>query len=268
MKPYLHALPSIICMASVYALLAHGPIAQMAHYHAFADDSVLFGVPHAMDVLSNVSFALVALYGVFLLLQKLRFGPAEASFTAQAAFVICLAATAFGSAYYHLAPDDIRLFWDRLPIALACCSLLAAVRAEYQESADGTVALMELCVLLMAGLLSVVWWQRSGDLRPYLLIQGLALILIPLWLFIWKAERKHQLAFAIAMLLYMAAKAAEFFDAEILFGTHVVSGHTLKHLLAALAAGLIVSRMKVEKIDADTSGVSVIKIEVFKQTAS
>ncbi|MFZ6755833.1 hypothetical protein ACO0K9_01325 [Undibacterium sp. Ji50W] len=234
------ALPWAIIALAVVAMLVHGPILQFAHYHDFADQSAWRGISHTMDVLSNIGFALAALAGVVVLLEQFRQGGADRAFPALCVFVLALLATTIGSSHYHLAPDDARLFWDRLPIALACCSLLAAVRADNLPGMDARRALTELTVLLFAGFASVLWWQHSGDLRPYLLIQLLSLILIPIWQAIWGSARQTRLLFGCAMLLYVVAKVTELLDAEILHALHIISGHSLKHLLAAAAAGLIV----------------------------
>jgi hypothetical protein len=55
---------------AVVALLLHGPIARTGNYPAFADQSVLWGVPHAGDVLSNLGFAVVALWGLLRLRSR------------------------------------------------------------------------------------------------------------------------------------------------------------------------------------------------------
>lgn len=271
MKLFWRALSPAITSLAVLALLVHGPIAQFEHYHKFADVSTWAGVPHVMDVLSNTGFALVAIYGFVVLQAKNREIGAGQSFAAYTMFVVSLAATAVCSTYYHLAPDDARLFWDRLPIALACCSLLAAAWAEYKPDMDARRAAMGLSLLLLAGLMSVVWWQQTGDLRPYLLMQGLALTLIPIRLLMHdalKADRKGTLMFTAALGLYVVAKITELLDAQILQYSHFISGHSLKHLLAALAAGLIVYRWQQQKSMSGPTPASLQKIEVYRQTAS
>ncbi|MBI3728575.1 MAG: hypothetical protein HY254_09640 [Burkholderiales bacterium] len=244
MKTGLRTLPLLISALAALALLLHGPISQLAHYHDFADQSDWAGIPHAIDVLTNLGFAMVAMTGGWFLLEKYRKGDTGIAFPAYCTFALSIAATTVGSSYYHLAPDDARLFWDRLPIAFACCSLLAAVRADSLPGIDARKAIMELVLLLMAALMSVIWWQQTGDLRPYLLIQGLTLVLIPLLQWIWKAESADRLAFGAAMILYVTAKITEMLDAQILQQLHILSGHSLKHLLAALAACLIVWRFR------------------------
>jgi hypothetical protein len=100
-------------------------------------------------------------------------------------------------------------------------------------------------VIGLCGVASVAWWAMSdrngaGDLRPYLLLQGLALILIPLWQAIHRAPRTDRIAFATAMVLYILAKVAEVLDHEIANAFGFVSGHTLKHLIATAATGAVV----------------------------
>ncbi|MEO7496225.1 MAG: hypothetical protein ABIT83_04535 [Massilia sp.] len=245
MKPALHFLAPLITVALCAALLAHGPIAQLDHYHDFADQSVLLTIPHAADVLSNIAFALVAGWGLLRLWPARRHAALAAGWHGYLLFLVGLALTALGSSFYHLAPDNARLVFDRLPIALACAGLIAAVRAEslaYDSSRRDAIA------LALIGVASVAWWAwtdraGAGDLRPYLLLQGLPLILIPLWQGVYKAPKADRIAFGAALLLYVLAKAAEVNDHALLAQLGVVSGHTLKHLLAAAAAGLIVARL-------------------------
>jgi len=103
-------------------------------------------------------------------------------------------------------------------------------------------------LLALFAVVSVAWWsftegRGAGDLRPYLLLQGLPLILIPLWQAIYRAHGRDRIWFGGALLLYILAKAAELHDHEILSALGFISGHTLKHLLATAAAGTLVFRL-------------------------
>jgi len=229
----LRFVPEALIALIAVAMLVHGPIAQTARYHDFADVSVWLGIGHAADVLSNLPFAIV---GIWALLRR-RAGAAWTAFDA------ALVLTAIGSAYYHASPDDARLVWDRLPIALACAALLAAVHSEMRGRAE----MPKLAALCAAAVASVVWWHVTGDLRPYLLLQGAPLLLVPFWQWQGGAPRRARALFGIAIAGYVAAKACEVFDHEILAAATVVSGHTLKHLLAAAAALMIVEGRGVER---------------------
>ena len=243
MKPWAYHLPLITTLLASALLLLHGPVAQLPHYHEFADQSTWLGIPHAGDVLSNLLFALVALWGMVRLWPS-RYHPAlYLGRYGYSLFLISLLLTALGSAYYHLAPSDARLVWDRLPIALACAGLLAAARAENLPRENGKVGTFLLAV---CAIVSVDWWRitsenGAGDLRPYLLMQLLPMILIPMWHVIYRAPQEDRATYAAAIACYVAAKLAELGDHAIYALNGLISGHTIKHLLAALAAGIIVN---------------------------
>jgi hypothetical protein len=208
------------------ALALHGPIAQLADYHAFADQRSAFGIAHVGDVLSNLAFLLAAAYGAWRQRAQAWSAPERACWRL---FLWALVLTAAGSSWYHLAPDDARLVWDRLPIALACAALLAlALRSR-----------LALLLLAAGAIASVCWWRATGDLRPYLLLQGAPLVLIPLLQ--WRAgvAAPQRRAFGLAVALYVLAKLCEVGDHAGYALLAVVSGHTLKHVLAALAAAVL-----------------------------
>jgi hypothetical protein len=245
MKNLLSRLPLAIVIGLGSAFLVHGPIVQPLAYHDFADRSSLVGLPHATDVLSNIGFALVGLWGFVRLRPQRDHAAVPVGWYGYRLFLLGLTLTGAGSWFYHLAPDDVRLVWDRLPIALACVGLLAAVRAETQPVEDPQ---SEAAVFALAAVVSVAWWHftglhGTGDLRPYLLLQILPLLLIPIWQSIEPAPMRDRVAFGIALLVYVAAKVAETQDHQILELTGWISGHTLKHLLATLAAAIIVDRL-------------------------
>jgi hypothetical protein len=241
-----HHLPSILTIAAGVLLLLHGPVAQPDHYNDFADRSTLFGIPHAGDVLSNIGFAVVAMWGWIRLRPQRSHAALRHGWCGYQLFLIGLLLTAVGSGYYHLAPDNERLVWDRLPIGLAAAGVLAGVRA---ETRCDTHASRYAAIITVLAILSVAWWhytdspQHPGDLRPYLLLQGLPLVLIPLWQAIYGAPRRDRIWFGVAVLLYVLAKLAEVWDHELLARLGWISGHTLKHLLATAAAGVLIGRL-------------------------
>ncbi len=235
-------LPLFCVLLCLVILLSVGPIPQYANYHAFADTSMSWGIPHSMDVLSNLPFAIAGLWGLIAWVRifvKSQVKIRSADF-AYLMFMLSILATSIGSAFYHLAPDDGRLFWDRLPIAFACASLLAAVRAEFLKSRADFPAIFELIALLVLAVASVVWWQQTGDLRLYLGLQAMSILLIPIWQWVYQAPWHSRWIFAIAIAAYVLAKLTETYDAAILAQTAGISGHTLKHLLASGAAALII----------------------------
>jgi len=232
----------LAALAGVAAIMAaYGPIPQLPHYHAFADSRTMLGVPHAMDVLSNAGFAVVGLWGLGRLREPAVHAHLGRAWAGHALFMAALVMTAAGSSYYHLAPDDARLVWDRIPIALACAGLLAGVYAQTHEARHAAGLTATLAVLAVA---SVLWFSftavsGAGDLRPYLLMQGAPMVLAPAWQALARSPRRDRVAFGFAIGLYAAAKAAELLDHRIFEALGFMSGHTLKHVLAALASAVL-----------------------------
>lgn len=202
------AFVSPFLLVLIYTILA-GPITQNESYHSFADQRTLFGIPNFSNVISNLPFAVVGVLG----LCAFRDLASRVLFTG-------VLLTAFGSSYYHWAPDSARLVWDRLPMTIVFMSLTAM--------AIGRPKWM-LGPLLLFGIASVAWWCLSGDLRLYAIAQfGSILLIISLML------RGRLTGLWPALGLYALAKIAESLDTEI-YSTLLLSGHTWKHLLAALS---------------------------------
>ncbi len=225
----------VVALLLIAALTLFGPIAQPHGYHAFADERMLFGIARGGDVLSNIGFLLVAAYGFMALRRAASDDPTRQAYTV---FFAAIGLTAVGSGWYHLAPDNARLVWDRLPIAIACAALLAAAIRDVYRGAAGAMALP---ALVGFGILSVLWWSWTGDLRYYLLIQGAPLVLIPVLQWQARAPMAQRTAFFIAIVLYVWAKLFEVADLAVFEALDVMSGHTIKHILATLAA-LVLAR--------------------------
>jgi hypothetical protein len=242
-------LPMMVLVVVAGVMVGWGRIPQAAHYHQFADTRPLLGVANGGDVLSNLAFAVVAAWGIAWLARAgtgTRLAPSIAGLWI---FMVALALTSLGSGYYHLAPENDRLVWDRLPIALACAGLLGA---SYTRTHDTPLTLTIPFALAAFGVATVYWWAATeargvGDLRPYILLQGAPLVLVPLWQWQAGSPRRERAAFAIAVLVYVLAKVAELNDRAIFEALGVLSGHTLKHLLAAVASAFIIASFHEER---------------------
>src|SRR5262249_4053566 len=143
--------------------------------------------------------------------------------------------TGFGSGYYHLAPDNQRLVWDRLPMTLAMAGIIAWLAANRFPSVPWWI----LPLLLVIGVGSVLQWDWSesrgaGDLRWYLLFQTLTFIVATALVVMFPAPGEPKRALAIALGANVVAKVFELLDKPIFAVGGIVSGHTLKHLAAAL----------------------------------
>jgi len=205
-------------VAGLIAWVFVSPIPQPESYHAFADQRRLLGIPNFWDVVSNLPFAVAGLLGLR------AFRDLGSRFLFAGIFL-----TTIGSAYYHWAPDTPRLAWDRLPMTVAFMSLLALI---IQVSFGAKIGQRLLLPLVAAGVLSVAWWRLAGDLRPYVFVQFAPMLMIPIALLFFDIRARRELWIAIG--LYGLAKIAESLDREI-YSTFLLSGHTLKHLLAGLS---------------------------------
>jgi hypothetical protein len=216
----------LVAAGSLALLLLLEPIRQSVIYHRFADQRAFLGVPNFMDVSSNVAFLLVGLAGVAYLVRRtvsLR--------VAWLSFFVGVAIVSAGSAWYHANPSNDTLVWDRLPMTIAFMGLLSAVLGEYVSERLGR-ALLVPAVLL--GFLSVLYWHWSGDLRFYVWVQLMALLTVPLLMALFRPLHTHQWLLLAALALYGIAKVSEIYDGEVFAWTREsVSGHTIKHLLAA-----------------------------------
>jgi len=230
-------LPGLVLVMFTLAL---PPIAQPLQYHDFADQRACLGLPNCLDTASNALFALAGLIGLrFLFSPAGRRGFVEARETwPYALFFVASLLVGLGSGYYHLAPDNDGLLWDRAAIALAFMAWLSAILSE--RVAVG-IGLRLLPLLLIAGLGSVFYWgwseaRGAGDLRPYLLMQAYPMLLIPLLLWLYPARYSGGRDIIRVIGLYLLALLCDLSDRPVFALTGgVVSGHTLKHISAALA---------------------------------
>jgi hypothetical protein len=241
-KAALVLLAPAVVIAIIALLLP--PIPQPMSYHRFADQRPWLGIPNFGDVVSNLPFAFVGIWGLIFLRQpsaENHFAdPRQRSIYIPWVYRLMFAGlllTAFGSAYYHLAPGNARLVWDRLPIMIVFMTLVDAVIA---ERVSVNVGLWLLPALLAVGVGSVLEWRASelhahGDLRFYAAVQVYAIVVLLLALLLPPNYTRGS-DFAVVVGLYVLAKILETFDRQIFAVGHIVSGHTLKHLAAATAS--------------------------------
>ena len=95
---------------------------------------------------------------------------------------------------------------------------------------------------LASAVASVFYWRAFNDLRPYLWIQFTPMLLIPVVMVLYRPRFSHAWITALVLGTYAAAKVAELGDVRLFEWTGGrFSGHSLKHLLGALACfGLLV----------------------------
>lgn len=219
--------------AALIALAVWGPVLPASeHQHAFADQRVWLGIPCALDVLSNLLFALAGVWGLVALRRAV--GLDGASRWLAGLLFASLLCTAAGSMLYHWQPHDAGLLWDRLGMVLPFAGLLGLAATSRVSARAGWAA---AGVVLLAGPLAVVWWAHTGNLLPWAVVQlgGMLVVLALACL----PRRDGALAVHLGAVigLYAVAKLFEAADHAVFDATYqVVSGHSLKHLFAAGAA--------------------------------
>jgi Ceramidase len=191
------------------------------------------GLANFWNVLSNAPFLLVGGFGLSRLSQLSSAAPRMAYIV----FCIGVMLVGLGSGYYHYSPSSQALVWDRLPMTIAFMALFSMVVQDRVSQRLGSGALWPLIV---AGAASVGYWywselQGQGDLRAYVLIQFLPMLLIPLILLLFAGKALNAAMLWATIGTYALGKVAEHFDREILDALGVISGHSIKHLLGALA---------------------------------
>lgn len=238
MQTKFFAVFTALCIAAALLLPA---VPQSLEYHHFADQRSIFGINNFLDVFSNLAFLAVGIAGLFIIFS----GRAQFEFASErwpyVTFFIGTLLTAVGSGYYHLAPDNATLFWDRLPMTIAFMGL---VSSQIVERIHIRAGLLLLVPMLCIGAASVLYWRITeqagvGNVLPYGILQGYAVIIILLlaWFSPSRYTRGNDLYWVFGW--YVLSKVLETFDVEVLHSAAFISGHTLKHLAAAIAGSVV-----------------------------
>ena len=229
----------LLACLSLLALALLGPaLAQPAHYHEFADRRVLWGLPFAMDVLSNLPFALAGAAGAWCL-ARLPAGALPEDRAMAALFFGGLLLTAAVSSWYHWQPDDAGLAADRCGMAVAFAGLLGLAAAGRVSARAGGA--LGLAVLVLAPV-SVQVWLATGNVWPWAVLQFGGMGLVVWFMLLRPRDAASEIRWSLVILAYAAAKLLEANDHLVYeLSREMVSGHTLKHVTAALAAWPVVA---------------------------
>jgi len=241
-------------LALVVTMLAP-PMAQPNSYHLFADPRSMLGVPNALNVLSNIPFLIVGVWGLWWMwgsASAQRFRDPLERWPALAIF-LGLLTTGAGSAYYHLSPDNHTLMFDRLGMVVGFMPIAPLAVAE-RVSARWGVWLLAPMIALGAG--SVLYWNHTelvgaGDLRWYLVMQAYAFVATTAILLFTRPPYDHQWLWFVAIGCYGLAKVAELADRQLYsFTGQMVSGHSVKHVIAAVGAYFLLRMFQRRTVEA------------------
>ena len=238
---------------ALYGLLrlTWGPLPQDPAYHLIADTRTLQGVvPRAGDILTNLAILGAGLFGLALR-PRMTIAPEE--LTAVNVLIASTILIAFGSAYYHWAPANATLVWDRLPIAVVLMSLLALVMADRVHPLYAREGLWPFAAL---GIASVVLWGISeamgrGDLLLYLVVRIGAAVAIIALLVLRKPRYTGTMWLLAAVVCEAAIALPDRFDHEIFhLASGKTSGHNLKHVMAGVALACVFGWLRTRRLTA------------------
>lgn len=245
------------CLLSLFGVLAiaavAGPSVPAASLSGspFAHSHPAGGPANLVDMLSSLPMAAVGIWGLRWLqwLDRAHEQAQDAALRPQSVaappatpfdcawmFFAGLIVTAAGSVFYHLEPDGLRLAADRAGMAVACAGLVGFAVCERISARAGWPAAW---FTLGAGLLAAIACQR-GNALPWALMQFGGMALMAALSLARPARGAIGARFGWATLAFALAKVFELSDGTIVEATHgVLSGYSLKHLMAGFAALLI-----------------------------
>lgn len=222
------------------------PIAQDKIYHLFSDTNIFFSIPNTLNVTSNLPFLIVGYLGVIEILKNKNLNIVYENKHAYITLFLGAALVSFGSGYYHLFPNNDTLVWDRLPMTIAFMGLASIITSEFISIKLGKIILLPL---VLFGLASVVYWDITemhgmGDLRPYIFVQFFPIIAIPIVLCLFTSAFNKTSHYWWLLLSYIFAKLFEHFDQYLHEMLIVISGHSLKHIAAAIGLYILIKGYK------------------------
>jgi Ceramidase len=248
-----NSIPKILLWITVLTTIAififMKPIPQDVTYHHFANDNTVCGIANCWNVLSNIGFVVLGLLGIHFIIKNNIKNPIIWT------LFVGVVLTGIGSAYYHYAPNNTTLVWDRLPMTIVFTSFFALI---YGWCFSTKMGFKIWLVSLAAGIYSVFYWQYTehefrGDLRLYAIVQFLPILLIAI--IVATNFKKHTFLLkpiSMIVLWYVIAKLLEHFDVYFFETTNFLSGHPLKHLAAAVATFYMYKMVKIKVSKSET----------------
>jgi thiamine transporter ThiT len=199
--------------------------------NVFADTRSCLGIDNAMDVLSNLPFAVFGVWGMCRL-------SSSACTRIQRSLLQCffsgLLLTTVGSMVFHLSPSNGTLVWDRAGMAVAFAGVLGLAASErVSERAGHWLAV----VTLLAAAIALWVWHVTADVLPWGVLQFGGMGLVLALAYVKPQTGNLGLSLLILIVFYGLAKVLESSDHAVFEATgQWISGHSLKHVVASFAA--------------------------------
>ncbi|MEO6051115.1 MAG: hypothetical protein ABIP78_07265 [Pyrinomonadaceae bacterium] len=235
-----HLVMAIIVVGSLIGMISQPPFGQDQNYHNFADSRTLLGIPNFGDVASNLGFLIAGLLGLKICFEE----PLGALHRAWIVMFAGIALVGVASSYYHWNPNDYTLVWDRMSLTVGFMGLFVGLLGEYISERFR----LFLVPAILMGVFSVLYWNWFQDLRFYYWIQLIPLLILPFMMMLYPAKYSHQWLVLAGAIWYGLAKLAELGDKVVFAATQgIISGHTIKHIFAAVGCISILTALKKRK---------------------
>jgi hypothetical protein len=103
--------------------------------------------------------------------------------------------------------------------------------------------------VLLGAIAAVLQWYVTGNVLPWVLVQGGGLLLVVcVAVFGAAAKPGLEVRWAWVLLAYVVAKLLEVGDQQVFHASgELLSGHTLKHVAAALAAWPVIAALSARR---------------------
>ena len=239
-----------VILVSVGIVLGMDPIPQDPAYHQFADQRTLFGIANFWNVATNVPLVVVGLLGMWRLVRGGAPGYLPQLTAVYLAFFGGVFLTGLGSAYYHIEPRNLSLLFDRLPMIVLFVSFFSMIWGEHVSPSAGRKMIGPMIVV---GLAAVGYWywselQGQGDLRFYGLVVFVPNLLVFLIMLLYRSMLTRVGYIWSVLAFYGIARVTELLDRQIYELLGGFSGHSIKHLAAAMATFLLFMAIDFRKI--------------------
>ncbi len=244
-------------IGTVFTVYSLDEIPEKPEWFLYADHRLLMGIANFGDVVSNILFMIFGALGIkFILSLEVKNSTFEFTWerAAPATFFLGVFLTGLGSGWYHLDPTSTRLVWDRLPMTIAFMGIICMLTSDHIHPRGGFKILAPLIIL---GMGSVIWWywteiNGQGDLRPYALVQFFPMLGIPFVLLIYRGRYTHSEGYWGILICYAIAKIFELYDHEVFQTLACISGHSIKHMVAAIGAWYVLQMLKKRKLNSSS----------------
>jgi hypothetical protein len=236
------SLASLVLAIAIIGLAYGIVIPQHSDYHGFADQRNLLNLPFAADVLSNLPFAFVGIYGLVLIGRINYSDDQKTQISLFCLSFIGLSLTTAASGFYHFAPNNYGLSIDRLGMTSAFAGVIGLAIASRISDRAGLIAAFAILILAP---FSIAHWYQSDNLWLWSVFQGGGLVALALLALCPAAEKGIRIQLGWIIALYVLAKILEVSDHPIYdWSQQTVSGHSLKHLAAAAAAWPLIKALR------------------------